>query len=97
MSSIQSLVLRKQEKGVLAKAVFSARNPVCHAQETIRDGETTIKIKYAFLRGGNWGHRGKSSKNAVSLGKRHDNLILKVQILLSIIFVVIAQAPKLSA
>ena len=35
----------------------------------------------------------KSSKNAVFLGKRHDNKILKVQILLSRNYVVIAQAP----
>ena len=33
-----------------------------------------------------WGQRGKSSQNTVFLGKRHDNKSLKVQILLSIIF-----------
>ena len=49
---------------------------------TIRDGETTIKIIFA-REGGNWGHRGALSKNAVFRGKRHDNKILKVQILLS--------------
>ena len=37
----------------------------------------------------------KSSKNAGFRGKRHDNKILKVQILLSRNFVVIAQAPAL--
>ena len=62
-----------------------------------RDGETT-KIKFALLGGGGvaWGQRGKS-KNAVSFfsrGKRHDNKISKVQILLSRNFVVIAQAPS---
>ena len=40
------------------------------------------------------GQRGKSSKNAVFRGQRHDNKILKVQILLSRNFVVIAQAPR---
>ena len=47
----------------------------------------------AFEGGGPWGQRGKSSKNAAFRGKRHDNRILKVQILLSRNFVVIAQAP----
>ena len=45
--------------------------------------------------GGNWGQRGKSSKTIFFFrGKRHDNKILKVHILLSRNFVVIAQAPK---
>ena len=40
----------------------------------IRDGETTIKIKFAFCEGGGpWGQRGESSQNAIFLGKRHDN------------------------
>ena len=43
---------------------------------------------------GPWGQRGKSFENAVFRGKRHDNNILKVQILLSRNFVVIAQAPR---
>ena len=61
----------------------------------LRDDETTIKIKFALLRGGGpWGQRGISSKNAVFRRKRHDNKILKVQILLSRNFVVIAQAPN---
>ena len=60
-----------------------------------RDGETTIKIKFALLRGvGGWGQRGKSSQNAGFRGKRHDNKFLKVQVSLSINFVVIAQAPN---
>ena len=45
-------------------------------------------------RGGSWGQRGKSSKNAVFHGERHGNKLLKVQILLSRNFVVIAQAPR---
>ena len=45
-----------------------------------------------FEGGGPWGQRGQSSKNAVFRGKRHDNQILKVQIVLSRNFVVIAQA-----
>ena len=62
----------------------------------LRDGETTIKIKFAVSSGGGgrWGQRGKSSKNACFRGKRHDNKILKVQILLSRNVVVIAQAPN---
>ena len=50
---------------------------------------------FAFEGGGPWGQRGKSSKNACFFfcGKRHDNKILKVQILLSRNFVVIAQGP----
>ena len=46
-----------------------------------------------FEGGGLWEQRGKSSKNAAFRGKRHDNKILKVQILLSRNFVVMAQAP----
>ena len=61
----------------------------------LRDGETTIKIKISLWRGERaWGQRGKSSKNACFRGKRHDNEILKVQILLSRNFVVIAQVPS---
>ena len=64
--------------------------------ENIEDGEMTIKITFAILRGGALGKfEGKSSENTVFLGKRHDNKILKVRILLSRIFVVITQAPKL--
>ena len=66
----------------------------------LRDGETTIKIKFAVLKGGaEGGERGKSSKTLfffLSLffrGKKsHDNKILNVQILLSRNFVVVAQA-----
>ena len=47
-----------------------------------------------FEGGGSRGQRGRSSKNTVFLGKRHDNKILKVQIVLSRNFVVIAQTPK---
>ena len=65
------------------------------ARTFFRDGETTIKIKCALFEGGGpWGQRGKSSKNAVFRGKRHDNKILKVEILLSRYFVIIAQAPN---
>ena len=45
--------------------------------------------------GGAWRQRGKIAQNAVFRGKRPDNTILKVHILLSRNFVVIAQAPKL--
>ena len=61
----------------------------------IRDCETTIKIKFALLGGSGVGvGRRIVPKNAVFLGKRHDNKILKVQILLSRNFVVMAQAPR---
>ena len=66
-----------------------------------RAGETTIKIKFSLFEGGGgaWGQRGKSSKTQFFFfflgggGERHDNKNLKVQILLSRNFVVIAQAP----
>ena len=75
------------------------KNKICGSEGQriiFRDGETTIKIKFAVLRGvTNWGQRGKSSKRLFFFfhGKRHDNKILKVQILLSRNFVVIAPAP----
>ena len=61
------------------------------------ESETTIKIKFALFRGG-WagGQRGKLSKTLFFHGKRHDNKILKVNILLSRNFVVMAQAPRIS-
>ena len=41
---------------------------------SLRDCEATIKIKFSLLRRGwVWGQRGELSKNAVFLGKRHDN------------------------
>ena len=62
-----------------------------------RDGETTIRINVSLFEGGGLGGREENPPNAVffSRGKRHDNKILKVQILLSRNFVVIAQAPTL--
>ena len=60
-------------------------------------GETPIKTKFALLRGGLLGGREENfPKTLFSFfrGKRHDNTILKVQILLSRNFVVIAQAPR---
>ena len=35
----------------------------------VKDGETTIKIKFSLLRGGAWGQGGTSSKNACFRGK----------------------------
>ena len=62
----------------------------------IRDGDTTIKITFSLFEGGGaLGTERKIIQNAVFRGKRHDNKILKVQILLSSNFVVIAQAPSL--
>ena len=52
----------------------------------VRESETTIKIKFAVFRGGGgWagGAEGKIVPNAIFHGKRHDNKILKVKILLS--------------
>ena len=75
------IVSRRQKKAFLPLSKF-------------RESETTIKIKFAFFRGGGWG-RGAERKivqNAIFRGKRHDNKILKVKILLSRIFVVMAQA-----
>ena len=61
----------------------------------IRDGETTIKTKFCvFEQGGGLGGREENRPKMLFLrGKHHDNKILKVQILLSRNFVVIAQAP----
>ena len=65
----------------------------------LRDGETTIKIKSSLFEGGEgggvWGAERKIVQNAVFFfrGKRHDNKILNVRILLSRNFVVITQAP----
>ena len=53
------------------------------------------KKKIALLRGRHWGQRGKSSKNAVCHGKRHDNKILKVQFWSPRNFLAIAQAPSI--
>ena len=61
------------------------------ARQRVRESETTIKIKFAFVRGG--GER-KIVQNAIFRGKRPDNKILKVKILLSRNFVFMPQAPK---
>ena len=56
--------------------------------EHLRDGETTIKIKLSFLKEGALGAERKIVQNAALGGKRHDNRILKLNILLSRDFVV---------
>ena len=62
---------------------------------SIRESETTIKIKFALFTGGvGRGAGRKIVQNAFFRGKRHDNKILKVKILLSRNFVVMAQAPR---
>ena len=63
-----------------------------------RDGETTIEIKFALLRGVGLGGGEENRPKTLFFvrGKRHDNTILKVQILLSRHFVVIAQAPTIA-
>ena len=62
----------------------------------LRESETTIIIKFALFRGGGVGRGGerKIVQNAIFHGKRHDNKILKLKILLSRNFVVMAQAPN---
>ena len=54
------------------------------------------KNKICVFQGGGWagGQAGKIVQNAIFHGKRHDNKILKVNILLSTNFVVMAQAPS---
>ena len=59
-----------------------------------RQDDNKNKI-FAFEGGGLGGREERSSKNACFHGKRHDNRILKVEMLLSRNFVVIAQAPNL--
>ena len=51
------------------------------AEAPLRESETTIKIKFAFFRGGvGRGAERKIVQNAFFRGKRHDNKILKVKI-----------------
>ena len=79
--------------------IFSANRfaRIAGPSKKVRESETTIKIKFALFRG--WVGRGAERKivqNAIFHGKRHDNKILKVKILLSRNFVVMAQAPRRS-
>ena len=59
----------------------------------LRDGETTIKIKFALLGGGALGAQREILRKHRFSWERHDNKILKLQILLLKSSVVIAQAP----
>ena len=78
----------------ISKRYCAIRGGISHWASKLRDGETTIKIKFSlFEGGGGLGAERKTVQNAAFRGKRHDNKILKVQILLSRNFVVIAQAP----
>ena len=71
---------------------FSNLTSLVQGSET---GETTIKLKFSLSEGGALGGREENRpKRCFFHGKRHDNKILKVQILLLRNFVVIAQAPK---
>ena len=64
--------------------------------EILRESETTIKRKFALFRGGGQGGgERKIVQNAIFHGKRHDNNILKVKILLSRTFVVMAQGKEI--
>ena len=89
-SEIPNFVVRRRRgPGIVVKRGGPGVIPVI-----FKDGETTIKIKFAILRGLGVGSReGNCPKNAVFRGKGHDNKIFKVQISLSKHFVVIAQAP----
>ena len=59
-----------------------------------RESEATIKIKFALFKGGVGRGAGRIIvQNAIFHGKRDDNKSLKVKILLSRNFVVMAQAP----
>ena len=61
----------------------------------VRDGETTIKIKFAFLRGWALDSERNIVPNAVFRGKCHDNKILNsVKFYCRKKFLVIAQAPS---
>ena len=94
----------KGDREVVMKAVLSDWRALQYATEELsrnfpqriyRDGETTIKIKFSVFEGGGaLGAERKIVQNAVFHGKRHDNTILRSQILLSKHVVVIAQVPK---
>ena len=65
------------------------------ALRRFRESETTIKIKFALFRGGGQGGREENcQKNAIFHGKRHDNIILNVKLLLSRNFVVMRRALR---
>ena len=73
------------------------KGPLKRGQKStfFRESETTIKIKFAFSGvGGQGGREENCPKRYLFVGKRHDNNILKVNILLSRNFVVMAQAPS---
>ena len=57
-----------------------------------------MKIKFALFRGGGVGRGAEAERkfvqHAIFHGKRHDNEISKVKLLLSRNFVVMAQAPN---
>ena len=77
---------------LLASCSIRANNP--WILKIVRDGERTIKICVFFDGGEHGGREENRPQNAVFLGERQDTKILKLQILLSRTFVVIAQAPK---
>ena len=56
---------------------------------------TTIKIEFALFRGVGSGAERTIVQNAIFHAKCHDNKIMKLNILLSRNFVVMAQAPKI--
>ena len=79
----------------LLRELFSKNYELKTCPRLLRESETTIKIKFALFRGGlGRGAGRKIVQNAIFHGKRHDNKILKVKILLSRNFVVMAQAPN---
>ena len=70
---------------IIENVVQKGRNqPILHPKRALFPGENANLANgthFTRIGGGwHWGQRGKSSPNAVSLGKRLDNKILKVQI-----------------
>ena len=90
--SLRSLFSRQQRLWVTCAGATS----LVSSPKNFRESETTIKIKFAFFRGGGQGAERKIFPKRCFSSERHDNKILKVKILLSRNFVVMAQAPRIA-
>ena len=71
---------------------FDAKNRIKSRKNDIGQRKRDDNKDNFFFFGGGAGR--KTVQNAIFHGKRHDNIILKVNILLSRNFVVMAQAPN---
>ena len=82
---------------LLRPPTFGEQSLCSYSLAIENDGETTIKITFSVFEGGGLGGREENRPKCCFFfrGKRHDNKILKSQILLSKKFVVIAQAPTI--